>query len=367
MAGEPLGIGLIGCGNIGQIHAAGLAHMVEDGEVRAVAMADPSESARAAVQHNCRFERLHDAGQAVIDAPDVEAVMITTPTAAHRDLVHATLAAGKPLFCEKPLAPTFPIVRELRDAVAASGVVAQVGFHTRFNYLANRLHQLVASRELGAAMGYSLRDDQYWPTGEVVPGHSSWRSDRSVAGGGALLEHTIHGIDVACWLFGPPVRVFARTRSVFGYDVEDTAAVTVEHASGAIGTIITVFSGVVGREETRLEVFFERATVEATIGFVVGATEDGFMVHRADSAREHPDLAAMRDAHFRSLGIERRDFFFPTYPADRAWVQCVREGRPASPGFDDALRAHALVEAAYRSASSGTPTECTGELAPVAP
>ena len=367
MASHPLGVGMIGCGMIGHIHAAGLAHMVEDGEVRPVAAADPSEEARVGAPRNCRFERLHADGLEVIEDAEVEAVMITSPTATHRHLVLATLAAGKPLLCEKPLAQQFSIVRELHDAVVASGVTAQVGFHTRFNYLANRLHELVRTGEVGVPMGYVLRDDQYWPTGQVVPGHSSWRSDRAVAGGGALLEHTIHGIDIACWLFGPPVRVWGRTRAVFGYEVEDTAAVTVEHADGTIGSIVTVFNGVRGREETRFEIFFEQATVETTIGFVVGAHEDSYMLQRADTAPERPDLAAMREAHFRALGISRRDFFFPTYPSDRAWVQSVRAGTPASPGFADALRAHTLVEAAYRAATSGSPIECEGDLAPVVP
>jgi predicted dehydrogenase len=152
---------------------------------------------------------------------------------------------------------------------------------------------------------------------------------------------------------------------VFGYEVEDTAAVTVEHADGTIGSIVTIFSGVRGREETRLEVFFEGATVETTIGFTVGADEDGFMLQRADSAPEHPGLAVMRDEHFTRLGITRRDFFFPTYPSDRAWVRSVLDGRPASPGFGDALRAHALVEAGYRSAASGEPVELVGDLATV--
>src|SRR5262245_20831540 len=212
----PVGVGMIGCGNIGQIHAAGLRHLVDDGDIRAVAAADPSEDARAAANRNCRFDRQYDDGYALIEDPEVDAVMITTPTASHRGLVLATLAARKPLLCEKPLAPQFAIVRELHDAVVASGLTAQVGFHTRFHFLANRLHGLVTTRELGGPMAYMLRADQYWPTGQVVPGHSSWRSDRAVAGGGALLEHTIHGIDVACWLFGPAVRVWGRTRSVFG-------------------------------------------------------------------------------------------------------------------------------------------------------
>jgi myo-inositol 2-dehydrogenase/D-chiro-inositol 1-dehydrogenase len=365
MAGNrPLGVGLIGCGMIGQVHAAGLGQLVEDGEVRAIAAADLSEDARAAASRNARgFERLHDDGHAVIEDPDVEAVLIASPTSTHRDLVLATLDAGKPLLCEKPLAPTFAVVREMHDAVAASGVTAQVGFHSRFHYLFNRLRDLVASEELGAPMGYVLREDQYWPTGDVVPGHSSWRSDRAQAGGGALLEHTIHGADVVSWLFGPATRVFGRTRSHFGYDVEDFAAATVEHASGVVGTFVTVFNGVRGREERRLEVFFERGAVELTADFVVGAPEDSFLVQRPDAAAERPDLDELRAAHWRTLGITRDDVFFYLYLGARAWVHAVRDRSIASPGFGDALAAHALVEAAYRSAETDAPIELSGDLA----
>jgi predicted dehydrogenase len=349
---------------IGQVHAAGLGQLVEDGDVRAVAAADLSEDARNAANRNARgFERLHDDAHAVIDDPDVEAVLIASPTATHRDLVLATLVAGKPLLCEKPLAPTFAVVREMHDAVRSSGLTAQVGFHSRFHYLFNRLKDLVDSGELGAPMGYVLREDQYWPTGDVVPGHSSWRSDRAQSGGGALLEHTIHGADVVSWLFGPATRAFGRTRSHFGYDVEDVAAATVEHDSGVVGTFVTVFNGVRGREERRLEVFFERGAVEVTADFVVGAPEDGLLIQRPDTPAEHADLDALRAAHWKQLGVTRTDVFFYLYLGARSWVHTVRAGGEATPGFSDALAAHALVEAVYRSAANGDPVPLDGDLA----
>jgi predicted dehydrogenase len=215
------------------------------------------------------------------------------------------------------------------------------------------LRGLVLSAELGAPMGYTLRDDQYWPTGDVVPGHSSWRSQRHHAGGGALLEHSIHAADLVSWLFGPARRVFAAGRSVFGYDVEDVAAVTVEHESGVVGTLLTVFNGVRGREERRFEVFFERGAVELTTDFIVGAPEDSFQVQRPDMAVERPSLDDLREQHFSALGIDRRDFLFYTYPSDRSWVRSVRDGTAPSPDFEDALQAHRLVEAAYSSMVSG--------------
>jgi predicted dehydrogenase len=338
---------------IGQIHADGLRKLAEDGDVVTVGAADPSEASRAATAHNCPFEYLTDDPRRVIEDPGIDAVMITAPTSTHRELILATLGIGKALFCEKPLAPNFADVRELCDAVAKTARPAQVGFHSRFHPIVNHIRRLVVSGELGTPMAYTLRDDQYWPTGAVVPGHSSWRSDRAQAGGGALLEHSIHAADLVCWMFGPVVRVSARTRSVFGFDVEDVAAVLVEHESGVVGTILSVFNGVRGREERRFEVFFEGGAVEATTDFIVGATEDSLLVQRPDAAPKRPDLAAMREDHFAELGLPRRDFVFYTYPADRHWVHCVRDDVPASPGFDDALRAHELVDAAYRSATSG--------------
>ena len=346
---SPLRLGLVGCGNNGQIHADGLRKLAEDGEIVAVGAADPSEDALGAVAQNCPFQYFTDDPAEVIGDPEVEAVMIASPTSTHRTLVLATLAAGKPLFCEKPLAPTFAEIQELCSAVTASGLTAQVGFHSRFHPLMNLLHDTVISGDLGHPMGYTLRDDQYWPTGDIVPGHSSWRSERAQAGGGALLEHSIHGADILCWLFGPARRVNAHSRSVFGYDVEDVAALSIEHESGVIGTLLTIFNGVRGREERRLEVFFEHGAVELTTDFIVGAPEDTYLVQRPDHPAERPDLEDLRERHFAKLGLKRRDFLFFTYPADRAWVHAVQNRQAASPGFEDALLAHALVEEAYRS------------------
>ena len=353
MAPRMIGVGMVGCGSIGQIHADGLAKLVEEGEIRAVIAADPAEEARRAAHRNCAFELLSGDPGAVAGHPDVDAVLVTGPTATHAAAVLQAIGAGKAVMCEKPLAPVFEEVQALVGAVTASPVVAQVGFHSRFNPIFDFLHRLVVAEELGAPLGYALREDQFWPTGSVVAGHSSWRSDRAQSGGGALLEHTIHGCDLLVWMFGPAVAVSARARSLFGFGVEDMVTAQVEHERGVIGTIATVFNGVEGREERRLELFFEQGTVEVTGDFIIGAAEDSLVIHRPRAASERPDLAALRDGYFDSLGVSRRDFVFYQYLADRSFVHAVREGRPAVPGFADALAAHALVDAAYRSAGAG--------------
>jgi predicted dehydrogenase len=360
--GGAVGIGQIGCGMIGQGHAYALRLLAEDGDVRPVAAADLSEESVRTARRICPFERIGTDALAVINDPEVEAVAIATPTTTHFALVRAVLAARKPLLCEKPLAADFAGVREMCELVASAGMTAQVGFHSRFHPVINELRAVVERGDLGRPLGYVLRDDQFWPTGDVVPGHSSWRSVRSDAGGGALLEHSIHSADILTWIFGEADHVYARTRSLFGYDVEDAAACTIEHASGVIGTLLTIFNGVRGREERRLEVFFERGTVEVTTDFLVGAPEDSFLVQRPDEAAVRLDMDELRERYFTAADIPRREFLVYLYPAARAFVHAVRTNAPASPGFPDALRAHALVEAAYRSAASGQPVELTGDL-----
>ncbi len=360
---RPVRVGLIGCGSNGQIHADGLAKLAEDGLVVPVVAADPDPAARQSARRNCPFDRLAADPAEVLGDPEVEAVLVATPTRFHAEVVAGALHANKAVCCEKPLCPEFAAVRSLCALVDAAPVVARVGFQTRFHPLYRRLVDEVASGRWGSPMAYVLRDDQFFPSGDFVEGHSSWRQDPAVAGGGALLEHSIHAVDVLLWTFGPARRVYARTRHAFGYGVEDTAVVTVEHESGLIGTVVTVFNGVVGREERRLEVFFERATVELTSDFVVGAPEDSSLVQLAGDPPVRLDLDAVRDECFSAMGLERRDFLFYQYPADRAWILAVGGQQTEGPGFADAFAAHAVVEAAYRSASAGAPVELTGDLA----
>lgn len=359
---RPLRVAMIGCGVIGFVHGFGLGKLAEEGEIVPVAAADPSREGRERVKGVCEFERFVEDGRDLPADPGIDAVLITAPTTTHADLVRATVEAGKPLFCEKPLATRFDLVRQLTREVLDSGLTAQVGFHSRFHPLFNSLAAIIDGCELGRPMGYTLRDDQFWPTGQVVPGHSSWRSDAALAGGGALLEHSIHSADIVSWLFGPATRVFSATRNVFGYEVEDTGALTIEHASGVVGTMLTIFNGMRGREERRLEVFFEHGVVEITSDFLIGAKEDSMLIQRPDQEPERLDVAQVRDEYLSSLGISRRDLYFYQYVADRAWVHAIDGGVAASPGFADAFRAHALVEAAYRSAARGQAVEIVDDL-----
>ena len=352
---DPLRLGIIGCGSIAQAHAAALRFLADDGLVRVVAAADPDAAGveRVASIYG-PIEHTGADCHAVIANPEVDAVVNITPTRFHRDYIAAIADAGKPCFTEKPLAPTFDVVCDIVRIVRSAGIPVQVGFQSRFHPLMRRLRDMVQTGESGAPMAYTLRDDQFWPTGDVVAGHSSWRSNRAEAGGGALLEHSIHSCDILIWLFGPVARVYATTRSMFGYSVEDAATLTIEHESGVIGNLVSVFNGVQHREERRLEVFFEQASVECTTDFVIGAPEDSFLVHRgAEAHAQRYDVEQLRREAFAADGFDPdRQVFVYQYFGHHAFAAAVQAGREPDPGVHDALRAHALVEGAYRSAAA---------------
>ena len=356
----PLRVGIVGCGNIAQAHAAALRFVAEDGLVRTVAVADPDAAGMDCVTKILGGSpRAYGDGHALIDDPEVEAVVLVTPTRYHLEYVEAAAEAGKPLFTEKPLAPTYAAVRDTVDIVRRAALPTQVGFQSRFHPLYRHARKLVMEGEQGAPMAYTLRDDQFWPTGAIIPGHSDWRSIRTEAGGGALLEHSIHSCDLVSWLFGPVLRVHAATRAVFGYDVEDVAALTIEHESGVVGTLLTVFNGVRSREERRLEIFLEQASVEITTDFIIGAPEDSFLVHQAEAQHaERLDVNQLRRDAFAADGFDPdRQVFVYQYFAHRAFAAAIRTGTPPSPGIEDGLRAHQVVEAGYRSAATRQPVD----------
>lgn len=145
-------------------------------------------------------------------------------------------------------------------------------------------------------------------------------------------------------------------RWLFGFEVEDIAALTIEHESGAIGNLVTVFNGVQDREERCIEVFFEKGAIEATTDFVVGAPEDSLLRKEASGPAERFDPGELLRKMFAREGVDP-DQKYRVYQffAHRAFALAVEAGDPPSPTMADAPHAHRLVEAAYRSAAAGRP------------
>ena len=285
-----------------------------------------------------------------------DAVWVCTPTAAHRAVVEAAAARGCAVFCEKPLAPDLAGAEALAAVVAGSGVPAQVGLVLRFAPVFRALRDLLASGELGAPMTAIFRDDQYFPVQGVYA--STWRGDVAVAGGGCLIEHSIHDLDILRFCLGEVTEVArAAPPTSPGHEgVEDLATVSLQFASGASAELVSVWHDILSRGSTRrVEVFCRHGMAwldNDFLGPLHVQTTDGTEV------RPCPPPGWVRDL---ALGDDDIGLAISAYvEADRAFLDAVAAGSCPAPSFAEAVVAHRLVDAAYRSsAAGGIPSRAT--------
>lgn len=342
-----LRIGLIGCGHIGTVHSYALAQLSRAGLVDAAVTAtfdpDASRAATIAGHHDAQpFDRL----DAALD--DVDVAWICTWTAGHAEAVAAAVDRDLAVFCEKPLAPTIAECRAIADALRRRP--HQVGLVLRHAPVFAAFADAVASGRYGRPMAMVFRDDQYFPIQGMYG--STWRADVTKAGGGTLIEHSIHDVDLIHWILGPVTEVSAATGETFGYPgIEDVAALRLGFESGATATLTSVWHQVLTRPSTRrLELFCEDAmlwTEDDYLGPVHVETSAGVEAVTAPPPEwigrlSTPEVLAKSVAQYAAPS---KDFLDALVSA--------REAAPGHPDVDMALAAHEVVEAAYASARSG--------------
>jgi predicted dehydrogenase len=243
-----------------------------------------------------------------------------------------------------------------RVAAALERVPHQVGLVLRWAPVFRELAGAVASGEHGRVLAAVMRDDQYFPVQGLYG--STWRGDVAQAGGGTMIEHSIHDVDVLRWTLGDPVEVSARTACRFGYPgIEDTAAATFTYADGSIAQLTSVWHQVLSRESSRrLEVFCENATLwtdDDYLGPLHVQTDDGERV----VAGEPPDWSSrftLPEVYAKALA----QYAEPSKAFLDALARVAPDPAPARsivgyPRAGDALAAHRLVDLVYRSAADG--------------
>ena len=320
-----VGIGLAGLGRMGQVHLRNLAgreRRCASAELTAVYDVDPDRAAAVAAQVGApaaaTFAELLER---------CEAVAITTSTASHAALSQEAAAAGRPVFCEKPLSHDRDTTVATIEAAERAGVALQVGFHRRFDpdwaAAAERIH----AGELGEVTFFrtSLRD--------MTPPDPAFLS----GSGGFFADVTVHDLDVARWLVGEVVEVTAHGSAHDPAFAElgdvDTAVVVLRFANGALGVIDNGRAARYGYE-CSTEVVGTRATVR---------------------------VEAPRPVEWRTPGQAAfplaRDFeerYPAAYAAELdAFAACVRDGSPPRVTGRDALAAFDLAAACDASWRGG--------------
>jgi len=317
-------VGLAGLGRMGRVHARSLTARCADAGLTCVYDADPTVAERVATELDVpwavSYEELLER---------CEAVAIATPTGTHAAMTAQAAAAGRPVFCEKPLSLDRDAALDAVEACDKAGVALQVGFHRRFDPDWVAAAERIRAGELGQVQLFrtSLRDMD--PPDPAFLAHS----------GGFFADVTVHDLDVARWLVGEVVAVTAHGAAAdpafATHDDIDTAVVVLRFANGALGVIDNSRSARYGYE-CSTEVMGTLATA------------------RIDAP--HP-----RGLEWRTSGGATRGFardFEERYPFAYAaeldaFACCVRDGSSPLVTGRDALVASDLAAAAAESWRTG--------------
>jgi predicted dehydrogenase len=246
-----LGIGLIGTGFMGRAHALAFHNakavfdLPLDLKLAALADADPQRARQCA--QSWGFETAHSDWQQLIDNPNVQLIAITTPNHLHFPMAMAALAAGKPVYCEKPLAVSLEQAERMRQAAKAAGVVTRVGYNYQHNPIIRLAWEMIQRGELGQIISFQGEFSEDFMADPTSPW--SWRCEAEHAGG-ALADLGSHLLAMARYLLGAVDSVCADSQTVHSrrpasagaieqrvIAVDDQVQALLRFTSGARGTV----------------------------------------------------------------------------------------------------------------------------------
>ncbi len=327
----PIRIGVFGAGRIGHRHARTVANEIIGARLAAICDVNLEAARGLAEMTGCEQYTADPAD--ILDDPSVDAVIIGTSTDSHAPLIEASAAAGKQIFCEKPIALDLETTDRAIEAAERAGVQLQIGFQRRFDKAYARASQMIANGDLGQIE--AIRDTMRDPN----PPHESYIP----TSGGMFRDMVIHDFDCVRWLMGSePVEIFAMGSNlvdpVFGkYGDIDTCAVTVKFGSGALAAIDASRRSGFGYD-VRTEIFGSKSAV------MIGEGRDT-PLYKLDSTGVCND-------HIYWF-LERFD---AAYVAEiRAFVDSIREDEPVPVTGADGRAALAMAYAAEASVAENAP------------
>lgn len=228
-----VGLGVIGVGRMGQTHARAVAGL--GAEARLVAVADVREGAARTVAEHCGAARYYTDAEEMLHDPEIQGVIIATPTHTHLAWVRKAAAAGRHILCEKPLTLTLEETDEAIRVARQAGVRLQVGLMRRFDPDVREAKRALTEGRIGKPVIYKAvqRDESAPPPTFCDPAVS----------GGILVDMGIHEFDVGRWLFGQEVsEVYAVAGPIVHEEVGavgdiDNVCVQLRLAGGGIGHV----------------------------------------------------------------------------------------------------------------------------------
>ncbi|WP_237151442.1 inositol 2-dehydrogenase [Oryzibacter oryziterrae] len=322
-----LKFGLLGAGRIGKVHAGAVAATAG---AKLVAVADAVADAAAFIGSSYGAEvRSVDA---IMNAKDIDAVLITTPTDMHADMIEQASKAGKAIFCEKPVDLSVERVRKCLDTVNANNSALMIGFNRRFDPNFMEVRARIDAGAIGAVEMVSITSRDPNPPPATYAARS----------GGIFRDMTIHDFDMARFLLGEdPVSVFASASCLVDPEIGkagdvDSASIILTTKTGKIAQISNSRRATYGYDQ-RIEVHGSKGLVSA------------------ENVRATTVELATAEGYKRDPLL---DFFMTRYTQAYAneiatFIKTLEAGKAMTPSGDDGLKALLIAEAALKSSKSG--------------
>ena len=323
--GMSVGIGIIGAGVMGADHARLIAGHVAGAQLVAVSDADEGRARETSEKH---FARRHYVdGNALIADPEVEAVIVASPDATHIEYTLACLGAGKPVLCEKPLAPTVAEALQAVEAEVKLGKrLIQVGYMRRFDPAYVEMRNTLRSGALGRAV-------------MVHCAHRNVSAPDWFTPENAITNSGVHEIDVIRWLVDDEI---AAVRAIKpkgrGQEKPGDPVLMILETAGGILASVEVFINARYGYEVRGELVCEEGTI--------------------DLARPWPGEMRRGLAQSSAFPPDWRGRFEDAYRIElQGWVNSIRGGPPVGASAWDGYAATAIAEAGVQSLRRGERVE----------
>lgn len=262
---------------------------------------------------------------------EMDAVIVCSENNRHKEMVVRAAYAKKQILCEKPLATNLQDAKEMIAVCKENGVILQTAFPVRFSKAIQELKSLIDCGEIGEIVAMRTTNRGQNPGG--------WFIDKEQSGGGAVLDHTVHMVDIMRWYLGKEIKeIFATVDCLFGLEnIDDAGLLTIEFEDGTIASHDTSWSRTSSYPswgDATIEVIGTKRTVR------VDAFGDMLKLYKDDSEHKFSYVYAGKDI---DLGLIE-DF-----------VSAVKDGKAPSISGYDGLKAMEAALAAYKSSETGKP------------
>ena len=234
-------VGMIGCGGIARAHVKGY----EANGVEVTALMDVSEQALASMAAGIEGAKCFDRYESLLDSGLVDLVSICTPPVAHEEPAVLALARNIHVLLEKPLAHSVASARRIVAAAERSEALLMTAFRHRYLPAIQKMREIIEAGEIGTAIYFHNTF-----CGPAFAMKDKWFSKQEIAGGGTLMDTSIHSVDIFRYLFGEVVEQKAvMQRHLEGTDVEDASILTLKSQNGVIGALTASWVAAAGVAE----------------------------------------------------------------------------------------------------------------------